>query len=411
MPFDALPAPAVPPPPMARRRLAALLLLGLLLGVSAASAGRALFGPSLLSDLLGALGFGLGLLPLLAAPREATRPLPTAPEPEPPVPVAAPAATPSSAGAVAAELQRYREVAGILQGQVDNAIADTEGAVLSLIQDLNTLDAAARGLMADLAAAEARAVQLNHDGQGDVERMSTAMAALRERLAARAAQIASDRAIYERIAEEAEGFARAIGAIGQIATQTRLLALNATIEAARAGEAGKGFAVVAQEVRELAGQSAQVAEGVSSGLARLRDLMRARMSDALSTDADHALLDGAQGQAAGAAEAFARIAAGSTEALQTTSAHGHRIGAHITQALGAMQFQDIVRQRLQQVGESLERLGLHAGWLAEALQQHRPVESVESSLLQPMEDAYVMHGQRRVHGTAPREAGPPIELF
>ena len=69
-------------------------------------------------------------------------------------------------------------------------------------------------------------------------------------------------ASMEEINSEVQAINEAISFIDQIAFQTNILSLNAAVEAATAGEAGKGFAVVAQEVRNLAGRSAEAANEI-----------------------------------------------------------------------------------------------------------------------------------------------------
>jgi hypothetical protein len=79
--------------------------------------------------------------------------------------------------------------------------------------------------------------------------------------------------MMEKLNESSKNIVKIVNVIDNIAGQTNMLALNAAIEAVGAGESGKGFAVVAGEVKELAKQTAQSTEEISSQIATMQNNM------------------------------------------------------------------------------------------------------------------------------------------
>lgn len=100
--------------------------------------------------------------------------------------------------------------------------------------------------------------------------------------------------------------------------------------------------------------------------------------------------------------------------LDTAQGRAGKVEAWLRDLVAQMQFQDIVRQRLEQVTGAADQLGRHAGLVAAALQDGQDPPSVEVSVLRPMQSAYVMAAQHDTHaqGSAPpRPREPVIELF
>lgn len=147
---------------------------------------------------------------------------------------------------------------------------------------------------------------------------------------------------------------KSIADIDTINRQTNFLALNATIEASRAGEAGRTFAVVAQEVRHLSRTTAELAErmrakvsAVVTGVRNGHDILRG-IAD---TDMSPQML--AKERLDKTMESLVAQTTHFQEVLETAASDSSEMSRTIGLMVTRMQFQDLTKQRIEAVNDSL----------------------------------------------------------
>lgn len=159
------------------------------------------------------------------------------------------------------------------------------------------------------------------------------------------------------ISRQMEAIYQLQSGIKGIADQTNLLALNASIEAARAGEAGRGFAVVADEVRKLARDSNDFNDQIAEQL----QLTKASISEANEIVAQVASKDmsraiAAKGRLDRMLTDLSDFNAKLGSSLDGIADLSGTISENVGLAVRSLQFEDIVRQLVEHVEQTLVRV-------------------------------------------------------
>jgi methyl-accepting chemotaxis protein len=310
----------------------------------------------------------------------------------------------------------------IIIAQQRQIISHTDDAAHNIIEKLNTIDMAVNKIIA-----------IAHDGMEKLnsvfsEKTTSAttwddvLANLNDHVQAQLDTIASNVQNARDVLNEARTLNDLIDEVKTIAEQTKLLALNAAIEAARAGDAGRGFAVVADEVHKLSSMSHSTAEKMNGMITNLINTINDRFESLMSAAAEAKRQDDFNlitSQLKTLIQANEEANTIRTRILDEMQEQTQSVIQMIMEALSSIQFQDITRQRLENIQEMLIDLNdyfdkLHSTLKANDLDN---LKSLPMPSAEQIKEKYKMSEEREAHAHVTgasqhtEDSGPDIELF
>ena len=309
----------------------------------------------------------------------------------------------------------------IVNGHLDTAIEETEQAALGIINRIQNVDSAVEELTGEITSAMGEMGSFGASWMGTDGKGGDAFEKFKHHSEARFSEMISDQKRVKELTEKVEKLVQSTTLIKKIAMQTHILSLNAAIEAARAEQEGSGFAVVAQEVRELAKLSNRAAESIEEGITHIINILKndfGKKVDDANQLRERKMLIGIRDQQDELLKAYGDIHINYQKTMVTVETIGNQIAGLVMEALANIQFQDVVRQKLEKAIESLSIIAGEPGNGAGGNKESGNSKSENGDDLAALASGYAMDSQRKVHEsitgdklTDTKDEAPMIELF
>jgi len=325
--------------------------------------------------------------------------------------------------AISIDIKDSKPYIDVMHEQIGGSLAESEREIIALIEQLNLLSAQSSQQMERITQSVQGGKELTDVTRGRVERNNLLISKLEAKLGEQACEMHGNYEQIRLLADDVMALTPIIQVISSIAKQTSLLALNAGIEAARAGNAGRGFSVVANEVRELSKRSTSAAAEIAVKLNATASKVATKMAEAQKALEEKHGLDELQQLVRDLTEMQQAFSDSSQLQLAVISdvEAGHQQGvSYLLEAMGHIQFQDVMRQRMEHVQQALVDMRNHLLRLTEA--QDRPgwdglFDITFKTLLESHLNNYKMASQTVTHlavaggESNTDQSGPAIELF
>lgn len=287
---------------------------------------------------------------------------------------------------------------------------DTEKSAIDIIQRIRMLDQSAQKLVDYLDRSDKEGAQI----QMEIEDSTKIINDIGNFIRTLPEQICQDRDDIMELMRVLKGLEEKTAAIQTISNTTNLLSLNASIEAARAGEAGKSFAVVAQEVGKLAERSSVVATEIEDEIRRVFCLVDERFGKKMG---ETLVRNEREAQAHTHSvnklhENYEDLKQFYSTLLRVIRQHNGALATDIVDTLGSIQFQDIVRQKIERMELALDTRSREVASIRDGL-AHAENVALSAEVLRKAAAEYLagelVHGHYDLDGSG--MGVPKIELF